>query len=72
MNQSLNLNNKNLHYCDQGEGAVIVLLHGYLESLEIWGKFAQKLSKKHRVISIDVFRWSAENTFSSWLGVLEK
>jgi pimeloyl-ACP methyl ester carboxylesterase len=31
-----------------------VLLHGYLESSEIWENFAKKLSGNHRVISVDL------------------
>jgi len=43
-----------IHYSDTGEGAVIVLLHGYLETSEIWNGFASKLSSGFRVISLDL------------------
>ncbi|HEY4789632.1 MAG TPA: alpha/beta hydrolase [Bacteroidales bacterium] len=43
-----------INYTDQGNGKVIVLLHGYLESLEIWKDFAAELVKSFRVISIDI------------------
>jgi len=43
-----------IHYSDTGKGAVIVLLHGYLESSEIWNGFASKLSAGFRVISPDL------------------
>ena len=43
-----------IHYNDQGKGKVIVLIHGYLETSEIWGSFARKLAEKFRVISIDL------------------
>ncbi len=39
---------------DEGQGSVMVLLHGYLESLEIWGDFATQLAQRYRVISIDI------------------
>ena len=39
---------------DEGRGQAVVLLHGYLESLEIWGNFAVQLAKHYRVISIDI------------------
>jgi pimeloyl-ACP methyl ester carboxylesterase len=45
---------KNLCYTDQGEGKVIVLLHGFTESQKIWKNFASKLSKKYRVITMDL------------------
>lgn len=41
-------------YSDKGKGRVIVLLHGFLESLEVFDEFSTKLSKTFRVISIDL------------------
>jgi len=46
--------NKKIFFTDQGKGKVIVLLHGYLESLKIWYDFAKELSKNYRVISFDI------------------
>lgn len=45
-----------IRYSDTGKGRVIVLLHGFLESLEVWygNGFAQELAKHYRVISIDL------------------
>lgn len=37
----------------QGE-TVLVLLHGYLESLEIWEDFAKLLSPHYRILAIDI------------------
>ncbi|HAF29075.1 MAG TPA: alpha/beta hydrolase [Bacteroidales bacterium] len=48
------INNKRIYYTDIGQGVPVVLLHGYLESLEIWGDFAVELSKKFRVLSFDI------------------
>jgi pimeloyl-ACP methyl ester carboxylesterase len=45
--------NKNLRYKVEGAGTAVVLLHGYLESLDIWHNFAEELKKKFRIISID-------------------
>ena len=42
-----------VYYSDSGKGRVIVLLHGFLGSHEIWSEFIKKLSKKFRVIAID-------------------
>jgi len=44
----------NVSYTDSGKGRVIVLLHGFLGSKEIWAEFSKKLSKKFRVIAIDL------------------
>ena len=41
-------------YTDKGEGTAIVLLHGYLESSEVWNGFRDKLSSEFRVISVDL------------------
>lgn len=46
--------NGKIHFSDQGEGEVILLLHGYLETSEVWTSFAKRLSDKLRVISIDL------------------
>ena len=43
-----------IRYEDSGEGFPVVMLHGYLESLNIWDDFACKLSEKYRVITIDI------------------
>jgi len=44
----------NLRFRDEGRGDVVVLLHGYLESLDIWGTFAEELAIYFRVISVDL------------------
>jgi pimeloyl-ACP methyl ester carboxylesterase len=41
-------------YTDSGKGAVVVLLHGYLESSEVWNGFYEKLASEFRVISVDL------------------
>jgi pimeloyl-ACP methyl ester carboxylesterase len=41
-------------YSDAGKGRVIVLLHGFLGSHEVWSEFSKKLSKRFRVIAIDL------------------
>ena len=51
---SIKFQKKNINYTDNGTGKVIVLLHGFTESLKIWTGFATKLSKKYRVITIDL------------------
>lgn len=43
-----------IHFSDSGAGTVIVLLHGYLESSEIWNGFAEKLTSDFRVINVDL------------------
>src|SRR4051812_42260347 len=43
-----------VRYNDSGKGRAIVLLHGFMESLEIWNDFSKELSKTFRVICIDL------------------
>jgi pimeloyl-ACP methyl ester carboxylesterase len=43
-----------INYSDSGRGHVIVLLHGYLESSEVWNGFAAELALKFRVIVVDL------------------
>jgi len=46
--------NQPIRYKTEGLGNVVVLLHGFLESLEIWNSFSEMLSKYFNVISIDL------------------
>lgn len=44
----------NVFYTDNGKGNAIVLLHGFLENTTMWHAFIPTLSKKNRVICIDL------------------
>jgi len=46
--------NSFIRYSDIGYGEPVVLLHGYLESLEIWDGFADELAENYRVICVDL------------------
>lgn len=41
-------------YNISGEGDVVLLIHGYLESAEVWGGFAEQLASGHRVLAVDL------------------
>ena len=43
-----------VHYDRQGEGDVLVLLHGFLESSEMWRPLAMEFKNSHCVFSIDL------------------
>jgi pimeloyl-ACP methyl ester carboxylesterase len=43
-----------IHYSDSGKGSAIVLLHGYLETSEVWNGFEEKLSLQFRIITVDL------------------
>ena len=46
--------NTKISYSDTGKGRAIMLLHGFLENKTMWQELATELSKKHRVITIDL------------------
>lgn len=54
MNEHIVFNNQAIHYRTQGEGPWIVLLHGFLESMEIWNDLANTLSDRFSVLMIDL------------------
>jgi pimeloyl-ACP methyl ester carboxylesterase len=43
-----------IRYSDTGHGRVLVLLHGFPETMEIWDEFSVKLARHFRIIAIDL------------------
>jgi pimeloyl-ACP methyl ester carboxylesterase len=43
-----------VHYCVKGKGRAIVLLHGFLGSMQIWENLIPSLSKRYKVVMIDL------------------
>ncbi len=50
----MSLDGNRVHYRDEGQGEVIVLLHGTASSLHTWDDWVQGLSKNNRVIRMDL------------------
>ncbi len=50
----LNIDGLRVHYKDEGEGEVLVLLHGTFSSLHTYDNWASILKKKYRVIRLDL------------------
>ncbi len=50
----VSFNNKKINYEDSGKGHVLVLLHGFTETLNMWNEFSKKLSAQFRVVCIDL------------------
>lgn len=46
--------NTQISYSDTGKGTAVVLLHGFLENKTMWDAFIPELSKKNRIITIDL------------------
>jgi pimeloyl-ACP methyl ester carboxylesterase len=51
---SLLYKNISISYTDNGKGTAVVLLHGFLENQTMWNAFIPQLTKKNRVITIDL------------------
>ena len=43
-----------IFFTDTGNGNTVVLLHGFLENSSMWNPFINQLSKKNRVVCIDL------------------
>jgi pimeloyl-ACP methyl ester carboxylesterase len=54
MNRSIIFHGIPVSYSDTGEGRPVVLLHGYLESGEVWQPLTELLSREFRVIAPDL------------------
>ncbi len=52
--KTITYKNTKISYTDQGKGTAVVLLHGFLENKTMWNAFVPELSKKHRVITVDL------------------
>ncbi|PLW98998.1 MAG: alpha/beta hydrolase [Marinilabiliales bacterium] len=50
----LEIRGKKIHYKVEGSGEIVLLLHGYLESMEIFDDFASDLAKHLSVLMIDI------------------
>ena len=46
--------NTSVNFTSKGTGKTIVLLHGFLENSTMWSSISEELSKKYRIICIDL------------------
>lgn len=54
MSKYLFFKNTQISFSDYGKGTAVVFLHGFLENQSMWNAFISALSKKNRVITIDL------------------
>lgn len=54
MSKSFFYKNINIQYSEVGKGKTVVLLHGFLENSFMWIEIVAELSKKYRIVSIDL------------------
>src|SRR6056297_1191352 len=50
----LDYKNGKIHYTVAGNGPALVLLHGFLETIDMWKNFVPEFSRSHQVICIDL------------------
>lgn len=50
----ISFKNTEIFYTVQGEGRPVILLHGFLESSDIWKNFISRLSPDRKIICIDL------------------
>lgn len=63
--KTITYNGKQIHYQDEGQGnsRVLVLLHGFMNSLEIWATYIYAYMREMRVIAIDLPGHGKSDTF---------
>lgn len=54
MSSFFSYKNINIHFEEKGTGKAVVLLHGFLENSTMWKLISEELSKKYRVVCIDL------------------
>lgn len=54
MQKSITFKNVTITFSDVGKGTAVVLIHGFLENSTMWDKIVPELSKKNRIITIDL------------------
>ena len=75
----MQMNRMMVHYRDEGEGQVILLLHGTFASLHTFDRWTNSLKKKYRVIRLDLPGFgltgpsrNGKYTVNSYMGFLTK
>ena len=63
MEKQLSYNNGTIHYNISGHGKCLVLLHGFLESKDIWNSFMEILSEDFTIIAPDLPGHGQSSTF---------
>lgn len=62
--QQTHYKNSILSFTDEGKGTAVILLHGFLENSSMWQALLPELSKKNRVICIDLLGHGKSDSLS--------
>jgi pimeloyl-ACP methyl ester carboxylesterase len=60
-----------VHYVDEGQGDIIVMIHGFASSLHTWNHVADELKREHRVIRLDLPPFGVTGPLRSVSGAIE-
>ncbi|PKL39904.1 MAG: hypothetical protein CVV44_06695 [Spirochaetae bacterium HGW-Spirochaetae-1] len=55
--KTITVDGKQVHFMDKGRGPVLILLHGLVFHTIMWERNMEALSKKYRVIALDLWGW---------------
>jgi pimeloyl-ACP methyl ester carboxylesterase len=61
MQKSITFKNAKIYFSEQGKGTAVVLIHGFLENATMWKNIAPELSKRNRIIKIDLLGHGKSN-----------
>jgi len=50
----IKIDDMNIHYKDEGQGPVLILLHGVCSSLHTWDGWTDRLKNRYRIIRLDI------------------
>lgn len=62
MQKRILFKNAKIAFTDQGKGKTVVLIHGFLENATMWNSMTTELSKKNRIITIDLLGHGASES----------
>jgi WS/DGAT/MGAT family acyltransferase len=62
----IDINGLRVHYCDQGNGPTIILLHGMLATLQTWNGWVNSLSDYYRIIRLDIPGFGLTDRFETY------
>ena len=54
--------NTSIHFTVKGTGKTVALLHGFLENSTMWNEISEQLSKKYKVVCIDLLGHGASES----------
>ncbi|MBF0119927.1 MAG: wax ester/triacylglycerol synthase family O-acyltransferase [Desulfobacterales bacterium] len=61
----IEINGTNVHYCDEGTGPTLLLLHGIMSSLHTWNEWVKELSPYYRLVRLDLPGFGLTGPFTS-------